>query len=374
MPGIWERVRASGRQWFSDCHAFFRGTAEARSVRNWELLHPMSVMYLLCLCVYLFAVCPVLDIPLQTIAVRTFAAAHAVFTLWVYLYGRKAPAIWAVDLTITLFAAEILGLSGFLGIAVFPAEASFLFPLCLVLMTQVYTQSPVFTLLEVLIPAAAYLICCGLTKSTHVFLLDAVSVSIALAISGAALQSVTSYKMSAYRSQLALQKMCALDPMTGVNNKPTFEFLTEEFLRGRPKGEHALAVCDFDDFKSINDRYGHHAGDKVLQAFAAGLHALVDGDPDLIAGRFGGDEFVLFVKRCASRQEVLDKLSALSRVPGFDFPVTCSIGVAFSGAGDPGFQRYFDAADQSLYRAKTAEAGTICWVDAGAAVPETAGV
>lgn len=324
----------------------------------------MSLLYLAYVCAFLFLICPILDIPTHTTVVQAFAFAHGLFTLWVILCRKNAPPVWAVDLAITLFAVQILGLAGYLGIVIFPTEASFLFPLCLVLMTQIYTRRPIFPLLEVLIPSAAYLICSFLTKSMYIFILDAIGIAIAIGITGSALFTSTSYKLRAYRAQISLQKMCALDPMTGVNNKPTFEFLAEQFLLKNPKTAHALAVCDFDDFKSINDNYGHHTGDEVLQAFAAQLHLLTDNDDDLMAGRFGGDEFVLLVKKYDSQQTVIDKLRTLSEVHGFDFPVTCSIGIAFSDSGKADFRQYFEAADQSLYRAKTEKSGKVCSANA----------
>lgn len=366
MPPTGNLNKRALRQWFTDCRTFFARTAKVSSERNWELLHPMSLVYLAYLCVYLFVFCPILDIALQTSAVRLFTLLHAVFTLWVFLRGRKAPPVRAVNLAITLFAAQILGLSGFLGIAVFPTEASFMFPLCLVLMTQIYTRRLIYPVLEVLVPSAVYLFCCWLNKDTYVFILDAVSISIAVGIAGAALFSSANYKLRAYHAQLALQKMCALDPMTRVNNKPTFEFLVEDYLRSCPAGGHALGLCDFDDFKSINDRHGHRMGDEVLDAFAVRLHTLVDGDPNLIAGRFGGDEFVVFIKQYSSQQSVMQKLSVLCAVPGFDFAVTCSIGVAFSSTGSAQFRQYFDAADRCLYKAKAARTGSLCSADADA--------
>jgi len=350
-----EKVRPSKqaiRQWMDECRAFFDNTAALQAQRNWETLLPMSVLYLAYVCIYLFVVCPFLHIPEQTATVRAFTAAHAVFTLLVFLLRKKTPPVWVVDLAITLFAAQILGLSGFLGVVVFPTEASFLFPLCLVLMTQIYTRRPIHPISEVLIPSAVYLVCCHLTKNTYYFVLDLISVSIAIAIAGAALYSITNYKMQAYRAQTSLQKMCALDPMTGVNNKATFEFLVEEYLRVSAGGGHALALCDLDDFKSINDKYGHRVGDEVLKAFASILHSMVDGDPNMIAGRFGGDEFVLFMKQCGTREEALNKLDRLTSVPGFGFPVRCSIGVAFSTAAKDDFSQIFDAADADLYREK----------------------
>lgn len=368
MFGTGKKNRRAIRAWLGDCRAFFSGTAAASSAHNWETLHPMSLLYFAYLCFYLFVVCPLLDVPLQTAVVQAFVLLHAVFTLWVFLRRHQPPG-WAVELAITLFAAEILGLSGFLGIAIFPGEVSFLFPLCLVLMPLIYTRRPIYPILEVLIPSAVYLLCSRLSKSSYAFFLDAVSVLFAIGIAGSALYSMTNYRLSAYRAQQTLQKMCALDPMTGVNNKPTFEFLAEDFLRSCPPGGYALVMCDLDDFKQINDSHGHRVGDEVLSAFARRLHQLADGDPDLIAGRFGGDEFVLLAKRFSTQQALLDKLGSLRAIDGFDFPVTCSIGIAFAPTGAADFGACFDLADRCLYRAKAGQKGGLCTGDAENAPP-----
>jgi len=365
MPGTGKQSRESLKQWLAECRVFFDDTAKVRSERNWEILCPMSLVYLVYLCVYLFAVCPALDIPVQTSAVQVFTVLHLCYTIVVLLHRKKTPSVRVVNLAISLFAAQILGLSGFLGVVVFPTEASYLFPLCLVLMTQIYTRRLIFPALEVLIPSAVYLICCRMTRNNYAFTLDVISISIAIGISGAALFSVTSYKLRAYQAQSALQKMCALDPMTRVNNKPTFEFLVEEYLQRFPKNSYALAICDLDDFKNINDAFGHRVGDEVLDVFAAKLHQLIDKDNTLIAGRFGGDEFVIFFKEFDTQQEVQDRLRSLCKVPGFDFPVTCSVGIAFFNSGQAGFSQYFDAADRSLYKAKAEKAG-VCAVEVGA--------
>lgn len=354
------------RQWMADCRCFFKDTAAIRSERNWELLRPMSLIYLAVLCLYLLIVCPIMGNALQDTTVKVFAVIQCIFTLFVFLHKKRTPPACVVNLSITLFAVQILGLTGLLDIAVFPYEVSFIFPLCLILMTQIYTLTPILPILYVLIPSAAYLLYIWLNKSTYTFLLDAISMFVAVAISATVLFAAVSYKMTAYRSQTALQKMCALDPMTEVNNKTTFEFLVEEFMRGYHSGSYALAICDFDDFKSINDNFGHHMGDAVLLTFAAKIHDMVDNDPDLIAGRFGGDEFVLFIKHYDSSRDVIEKVRNLGSVRGFDFPVTCSIGISFSPSGYADFTQLFEAADHVLYNAKKTSPGEILTVNVDA--------
>lgn len=347
------------QQWFVDCRNFFNNTIEIHNERNWEFLSPMSLLYLAFLCFYLFVMCPIMGIALQTAALRIFTLIHAIFTLCVFSAHRKAPAVWIVDASITLFALEILSLSAFLEIGVFTKEVSFLFPLSLVLMAQIYTRRPIYRFLEIVLPAFLYLLYCWATKDAGRFILDLISVSIAVSIACVAIITTLGYKLKAYQTQLALEKMCALDSMTGVNNKATFVFRVERFLRHPVNSHYALAICDLDHFKSVNDRYGHLIGDKVLRKFAGQLHQLVDNDPSIIAGRFGGDEFILFFKEYGDPQEIQKKLQILCDVSGFDFPVTCSIGLAFSSLENENFQQLFDCADKNLYQAKSKNQGSI---------------
>jgi diguanylate cyclase (GGDEF)-like protein len=362
-----QRYWAFVRQWLADSREYYRSNAASNNRRNWKIICPMALLYLAYLCFYLFAICPAMKLDTQTAALRLSTLVHAVFTLNIFLARKETPPSWTVDFSISLFAAEILGLSGFLEIVVFSGEAPFLFPMCLVLMTQIYTRPPFYRFLEIVLPSAAYLICCRLTRPTNLFIMDVAAISIALAISFVAAITITIYMLRTFRTQQALEKMCALDPMTGVNNKSTFQFRVESYLHSRPKGGFALAISDLDGFKSINDRHGHRVGDEVLKNFSRQLHRLVDSDPGIIAGRFGGDEFVLFFKCYRDEQSVLEKTAELCTVPGFDFPVTCSIGVAFSPSGDAEFRRLFDCADQSLYRSKSLNPGGISTSDADAA-------
>lgn len=84
------------------------------------------------------------------------------------------------------------------------------------------------------------------------------------------------------------------DPLTGLPNRRQFYDKLEETLAEaeRSGGEVAILLLDLDRFKQVNDRWGHEAGDQMLCKVAAMIHQLVQ--PDGLAARFGGDEFVLF--------------------------------------------------------------------------------
>jgi len=359
MQSIFKQEYDSIRRWILDSRIYYRETAEINSRENWKTIVPMLLLYLLFQCVYLAFICPEVCSPFQTAVALTFTGIHLAFTVLVILYRKKSPGPRTVSLAITLFAAQILGMTAFAELFVFPKEVSFLFPLCLVLMTQIYIRRPLYRFLETYIPAALYLVCCRILETHSHFLMDTASVLTALCISTIAVITITQSKLRDYRTQQALEKMCALDPMTGVNNKPTFEFRVEQYLRSRPKHGYALAICDLDHFKRVNDRYGHRAGDEAIRQFTAKFRALSDSEPDAILGRFGEDEFVAFFPQYSGCQELLEEMKGLCAVENLTFPLTCSVGIAFSSAADADFKALFDHADRSLYRAKKKCCGSI---------------
>lgn len=118
-------------------------------------------------------------------------------------------------------------------------------------------------------------------------------------------------------------------------------------------------LLDVDDFKRINDRYGHMFGDAVLVEMAEKIEGLFRGN-DIVA-RIGGDEFMIFMPNIR-REEVAEQRAAeairtlqdLFRENMDDLAFSCSIGLAFSKGGTAGFPLLFNQADRALYRAKGA--------------------
>ncbi len=121
----------------------------------------------------------------------------------------------------------------------------------------------------------------------------------------------------------------------------------------------ALAICDIDRFKSVNDRFGHAAGDAVLRAVGECVESTLR-KTDFVA-RFGGEEFVFLLPETTPEQatsameKLRDAISALSIDAGNrkGITVTASFGIAgFSGEDEP--ERVFTRADAALYQAKAA--------------------
>ncbi|MCL6092625.1 MAG: diguanylate cyclase [Actinomycetota bacterium] len=156
-----------------------------------------------------------------------------------------------------------------------------------------------------------------------------------------------------------LQQMLAVtDPMTGLANFRSFQHsLSQEVSKSRRYGHVlSLAIIDLDDFKLVNDRYGHQCGDELLKAVGAALSKRVRGT-DVVA-RYGGEEFAVIFpetsKKAAMRvSESLRRAIAGLRLAGAgELRVTASIGVATFPEDAADDNRLVGRADASLYRAK----------------------
>lgn len=154
-----------------------------------------------------------------------------------------------------------------------------------------------------------------------------------------------------------LHEKVTLDPLTQIANRAEFERAHERFVEshlteGKP---YSLVICDLDHFKSINDTYGHQAGDQAIQSFAALLKRLMRAG-DLVA-RYGGEEFVVLCCNCnlataAERAEQLRRELALILQPMLmGRTITASFGVTEVQPGDSP-DSMLRRADRALLRAK----------------------
>lgn len=150
-----------------------------------------------------------------------------------------------------------------------------------------------------------------------------------------------------------LQLMASLDPLTQLYNR---RYLTQYLEKKIRSGETAFAVAllDIDDFKYINDTYGHMFGDEVLQSFSKILMKHVKGHG--IVTRFGGEEFMLVfhVPDRAEMQNILDRCSYDFKQYGMSTkktPMTFSGGVSVFHNEDM-LVKLFNLADERLYQAK----------------------
>lgn len=164
--------------------------------------------------------------------------------------------------------------------------------------------------------------------------------------------TLTDISMQIDREQ-ELRKQAQQDPLTGLYNRACVKLINarlEQVSRG------VLFMLDLDDFKSVNDTYGHAVGDQLLVAIAHILTETFRSD-DIVA-RVGGDEFMAFMSGADSRaaaeqkgQEILARVRDL-KVGEIDMPISVSVGAAVA----PNFGRTYEAlsiaADEALYHVK----------------------
>ena len=179
------------------------------------------------------------------------------------------------------------------------------------------------------------------------------------------------------RLHLRLEREAVTDGLTDLPNRRQFEeSLAGELTRvGRFGGSLALIVADLDDFKRVNDRYGHLAGDEVLRTFADVLRdAIREID---VPVRYGGEEFAVLLpqtdvegaRQVAERIRSSLEQSVFELGPGVRARVTASFGVAaYPDEADE--EALVAAADRALYEAKAAGKNLVAVATTGAAVRE----
>ena len=177
------------------------------------------------------------------------------------------------------------------------------------------------------------------------------------------------------RASIALQnahlhrvtrQLASTDELTQLANRRQFdEALGAEVARAeRFRDQVAIVVADLDNFKTVNDRFGHDVGDLVLRAFASSIRANVR-DIDLPA-RYGGEEFTVLLpstdaeggRQLAERLRIAAAEMVVDAGDGREVRVTSSFGVA-SFPEEPTASALLRAADRALYRAKTAGKNTV---------------
>ena len=152
-----------------------------------------------------------------------------------------------------------------------------------------------------------------------------------------------------------LKRQAQTDYLTGVANRAGLAARAQEvFESGQPM---SLLLLDLDDFKPINDEYGHAAGDRVLEAVASRLRrGLREGD---LVARLGGDEFVVLLPGrndrealAALAQRYVERLHAPVQYGGLSLSVSCSIGLARFPENASDLDSLLHAADQAMYFCK----------------------
>ena len=178
--------------------------------------------------------------------------------------------------------------------------------------------------------------------------------------------SMSSYKLirKVQIQNIQFRELSEKDTLTHLYNRRYWQAQVEELLKTTHKSSSlSMILIDIDNFKQINDRFGHLIGDDVLLGIANLITA--DLPENAIAGRLGGDELAIVLQENVElAQEFAHKLcqqvTELNLNSTQDLKCTVSIGLAENNPQQNNFRSWFDQADKNLYQAKNAGRNQVC--------------
>ena len=161
-----------------------------------------------------------------------------------------------------------------------------------------------------------------------------------------------------YESLAQIRQLALRDPLTGLYNRNQFQRLVNNELSGKADG--TFFMVDFDNFKDVNDNYGHQTGDNVLMAFAKILSDYTDSV--MYASRIGGDEFCGYIRGVSDEKtlegmfgDIIEAFASKLESMNLKDLTSLSIGaLRVPGWEEKEFQKIYAAADKILYKVKNA--------------------
>lgn len=202
-----------------------------------------------------------------------------------------------------------------------------------------------------------YAVCALTFKDPYIAQFDQLSAIATLTFSACVVHIIMRYRLQIHEAKSHFERLSRYDDLSSVLNKRTLFSLTEQYFADA--GEHApctLVFIDVDNLKSINDTHGHLVGDAVIGMVGELLRA--NFRPTDIVGRFGGDEFVVFV-HCPLEESVLE--TKIGRIreglaqrteAELGFAATASAGAVIAATGMPKVTDLIRRADTALYQSK----------------------
>lgn len=166
-----------------------------------------------------------------------------------------------------------------------------------------------------------------------------------------------------------LYEMANRDPLTGLYNRRQVIQIMKTLAEDASKNKFAIAMLDVDYFKTINDTYGHDAGDEVLKALANILVAEKSGNKHIQFGRWGGEEFMIVCDNYnGNKKEIAELFETLRQqisedviqYAGNEIKFTVTIGLAFYESGKT-LDDFVKEADAKLYKGKENGRNQVVW-------------
>lgn len=226
-------------------------------------------------------------------------------------------------------------------------------------------DKPFFMTIELCAASSVFLIWMYHIKPYDVWRLDFINVVTFTAV-GVFLHIIANairIKEFVLTREIIIQK--DIDELTGIRNKGALTREINDYLADKTAGKGIMLLLDVDKFKSINDTFGHDTGDRVIQQIGKFLgEKFVDR---AISGRFGGDEFVVFIKDTDDLEfagqvagDIIKGVSENVTLPITGQKVSTSIGVATYSGSENNYSDILKKADIALYRSKADPVNRFC--------------
>lgn len=343
---------------FSRRNAYYRATrveAMERNVKNLSVISTSALMMLGFCCLLTPQVIKGWEISIYHILFFPALIICAAVS-WIYSRFRRKN-YWISVFMCLAFNLVVLAFS--IAIDIFPnseSPASFIPMMYIVLPTLFIIPQPYMYAMMV-VCEVVYTVLAYEYKVDEIAQFDVFNSMVGLLFSAMIIQIILNLRLKDYTLMMEYQDLSTRDQLSGMLNKESFKKAVDEYLICKGgRYAHAMCIIDMDDFKKINDTYGHNVGDKLLQLEGRILKETFRATD--ILGRFGGDEYIVFVKDMADPKVIAEKSELIQQKlmsqakEELSLEASCSIGFVLAGKGQHDYETLLECADSALYQAK----------------------
>ena len=316
----------------------------------WRILHfLMAAVFLILFIVSIFN-----ELIKENSFTYFIAFLYSVVAISAFFYLRKDSITAQLLIYLSISLLFVIGCLISLNNSSVPATTFIVF---LLITPMFMIDKPFFMTIELCAASAVFLVWMSYIKDPRIWMMDLVNVC-CFTIVGIFLNCIANavrIREFVLKREISIQK--DTDEMTGLKNKGALTREINEFLQNPLTSKGIMFMLDIDRFKAINDTYGHDIGDSVIWQLGNCLGTKFTGSE--IIGRFGGDEFIVFIKNTDDissaknlAAELVKEASEKITLPVENEKISISIGIALYQGAEKTYSEIFKKADLAMYKSK----------------------
>ena len=275
--------------------------------------------------------------------------------LGIYYLTEKRDHSFEPVIYLYIFVTILLVAAGLFDTIFIPDNDAFLFMMLLVLLPGMIMDKPWRVYLYIFGFTVYFVVHILAVKDPEVAPVDLIHLTVCMFLSWIHFSLGFYSRMSSYKKSDSVEQTAEHDKLTGIYNRWGGEGLIKNYVTNSLSG--TLMIIDLDDFKHVNDTYGHAVGDDVLVA-AARVLTSVFRESDVVM-RMGGDEYVVYAVGMADRifaekrlQQLNERMRTIHPAGEAGDHITVSIGAVVNDGSYPDYEILFGVADKQLYEVK----------------------